>query len=232
MNGIRSLARVLRILDDSGNKKIDRDELKYGMRDFGLDLSERDLDTIMDCFDRNKDGQIDFDELLRGLRGSLNRRRRELIMMAFDVLDKDGSGEVTIEDVRAAYSAKLHPEVRAGRKTEDEVLREFLSQWDTLEKDGIVQRDEFLDYYKDVSASIDDDDYFELMIRNAWRISGGTGASANTANRRVLVVHSDGAEEVVEIKKELGLDIKNFLAVKRALEAQGVTDIADIKVHG
>ena len=27
----------------------------------------------------------------------------------------------------------------------------------------------------EVSASIDDDDYFELMIRNAWHIPGGQG---------------------------------------------------------
>jgi len=26
-----------------------------------------------------------------------------------------------------------------------------------------------------LSASIDDDDYFELMVRNSWHISGGTG---------------------------------------------------------
>ena len=64
---------------------------------------------------------------------------------------------------------------------------------------------EFEDYYKDISASIDDDDYFELMIRNAWRIAGGEGAAANTANKRVLVTGADGKQYVETIKKELGM---------------------------
>ena len=60
--------------------------------------------------------------------------------MAFDVLDKDGSGVVTIEDVAAAYDTSKHPEVMEGAKTSEEVLKEFMSQWDTLEKDGIVTK--------------------------------------------------------------------------------------------
>jgi len=27
---------------------------------------------------------------------------------------------------------------------------------------------EFIEYYNNISASIDDDKYFELMMRNAW----------------------------------------------------------------
>lgn len=49
--------------------------------------------------------------------------------------------------------------------------------WDTLKKDSRVSLQEFEDYYKDVSASIDDDDYFELVIRNAWQLPGGQGWS-------------------------------------------------------
>ncbi len=45
-----------------------------------------------------------------------------------------------------------------------------------------------------LGASVDDDDYFELMIRNAWHISGGEGWCANTTCKRVLVVHSDGSQ--------------------------------------
>ena len=45
-----------------------------------------------------------------------------------------------------------------------------------------------------MSASIDLDDYFELMIRNAWHIPGGEGWCANTANKRVLVIDPETGE--------------------------------------
>lgn len=39
--------------------------------------------------------------------------------------------------------------------------------------DGKITKDEFIDYYTFISASIDNDQYFELMINNAWRINDG-----------------------------------------------------------
>ena len=70
LNGIRSLARVLRVMDDNGNGKIDREELRSGLLDFGLDMTNKQLDKLFDTFDLNKDGQINMDEFLRGLRVS------------------------------------------------------------------------------------------------------------------------------------------------------------------
>ena len=46
-------------------------------------------------------------------------------------MDKNGDGVVDISDIKGVYSAKLHPEVKAGKKTEDEILGEFL---DTFEQ--------------------------------------------------------------------------------------------------
>ena len=65
--------------------------------------------------------------------------------------------------------------------------------------DGKVTFDEFVNYYHNISSSIDDDDYFELMMRNAWHISGGEGWCANSSNRRVLVTHADGHQSVQEV---------------------------------
>jgi hypothetical protein len=84
-------------------------------------------------------------------------------------------------------------------------LREFLDTFDGAEKDGKVTVQEFCKYYANLSSSIDEDDYFELMMRNAWHISGGEGWCANTSCRRVLVTHTDGTQTVEEIKVTFSL---------------------------
>lgn len=166
-NGLRGLRRMFKAMDRNGNGSLSPIEFKYAMRDYGLTLSEIEVTQIVKHFDSNKDGQLSFDEFLRAIRGELNARRLDMVHQAYRVLDKDGSGQVTIDDIRMAYDVSFHPDFQSGKKTADEVLRDFMSVWETHKRDGIVTIEEFEDYYKDLSASIDGDDYFELMIRNA-----------------------------------------------------------------
>lgn len=84
--------------------------------------------------------------------------------------------------------------------SKNEILTEFMSQWDTQKADNCVTLAEFEDYYTDVSACIDEDDYFELMIRNAWHLEGGEGWCENTTIKRELVTAADGTQSV-EIAK-------------------------------
>jgi hypothetical protein len=39
--------------------------------------------------------------------------------------------------------------------------------------DGIVDGEEWEEYYSNISASIDNDQYFELMMNNAWKLNEG-----------------------------------------------------------
>jgi hypothetical protein len=48
---------------------------------------------------------------------------------------------------------------------------EFMALWDTQQKDGIVTIEEFLDYYRDISCSVDDDAEFEMIIDAAWKLN-------------------------------------------------------------
>jgi len=69
------------------------------------------------------------------------------------------------------------------------------------------------------------------MMRNAWRIAGGTGAAANTANRRVLVTNKDGTQSVQTINHELGMNARDMKDVRGRLALQGV-DAADVALYG
>jgi len=85
---------------------------------------------VFNLFDVDGNGVIDFDELIRGVRGPMNAKRLNVTRRAFQKFDKDGSGEINIDDLRGVYNASHHPDVRAGKKTEDEVLGEFLETFE------------------------------------------------------------------------------------------------------
>lgn len=40
-------------------------------------------------------------------------------MKAFDIMDKDHNGHLDIADIKGVYNGKKHPDVLAGKKTED-----------------------------------------------------------------------------------------------------------------
>jgi hypothetical protein len=108
----------------------------------------------------------------------MNPGRKAFVKKAFDKIDKNKNGIVEIDDIKGVYNAKFHPDVKLGKKTEEEVLSEFL---DTFElhysllhpntKDHKISFDEFIEYYNNVSMSIEDDRYFELMMTNAWNLN-------------------------------------------------------------
>ena len=93
-----------------------------------------------------------------------------MIKKAYQKLDENSDGTVKLDDVAKLYDVSKHPDVIQGRKKPNEVYSEFMKLWDTQVADGVVTFDEFLDYFRDVSASIDRDDYFALMMQNSWKI--------------------------------------------------------------
>lgn len=66
---------------------------------------------------------------------------------------------------------------------------------------------DFMDYFRDLSTAIENDDYFQAVTLNAWVLpaqdapgAGGDddenrNANNNTASCRALVTHPDGVQE-------------------------------------
>lgn len=51
-------------------------------------------------------------EFVTRVRGGMPEKRIVLVEMAFKILDKDGSGVVTIADIAGTYNVDMHPKAR------------------------------------------------------------------------------------------------------------------------
>lgn len=103
--------------------------------------------------------------------------RRSLVERAFAKLDRDSNGVLEVSDIVGVYNARKHPAVMEGRKTEEQVLGEFLETFEAHHnlmsgntRDYRVTLEEFIEYYTNVSASIDDEMYFSSMMNAAWNL--------------------------------------------------------------
>lgn len=78
-HGIRGLGIVFRRMDNSRDKKLDRYEFMWGLKENGHNMSPSEFERIFKYFDRNNDGKVNYDEFLRGIRGEMNDRRISLV---------------------------------------------------------------------------------------------------------------------------------------------------------
>ena len=66
----------------------------------------------------------------------------------------------------------------------------------------VVHFCDFIDYFRDLSAAIENDEYFQAVALNAWVLpadndrGGGCDGANNTDSCRALVTHPDGVQEV------------------------------------
>ena len=192
--GISGLSRKFRICDDDGDGKLSHSEFNKAINELGLaELTAQERRVLFDHFDRDGNGTLTYEEFLSNVRGPLSQPRIEVIDQAFDILDLDKDGSILPDEIAQRFDASQHPDVLQGKCTQQDVYRDFLDTFDVGGvKDHRVTRQEFRNYYHNVSCSIDSDAYFIQMIRNAWHMGAKSTTAATTA--AVVVVAAAAAE--------------------------------------
>lgn len=99
---IKQLGCAFRRMDVDFSKKICFEELREGVRMYGIDMSEEELHVLFNTFDKDRDKLIDFHEFLMALRPPMCNARVRVVNEAFDKLDADGDGVLKVDDLKGA----------------------------------------------------------------------------------------------------------------------------------
>uniref|UniRef100_A0A8C5T9T5 Calcyphosine like n=1 Tax=Malurus cyaneus samueli TaxID=2593467 RepID=A0A8C5T9T5_9PASS len=131
------------------------------------------LGRVFRIIDSNRSRTLDFKEFQRGLRNYAVMINKEEAQELFRIFDKDGSGTIDFDE----FLVTLRPPMSNARK---EIIMQAFQKLDKT-GDGVitiedlrgvynVTTEEFMNYYAGVSASIDTDIYFIVMMKNAWKL--------------------------------------------------------------
>ena len=154
----------------NGLNKIEKDDFLMCLRDIGLFLPKAANEKLVQYYDKDIDGYVYFNEFLVALRGEPNAERQEVIDKAFHKFEKDDSGMIDIRDLKGVFNANKHPKVVSGEITQEQAFDEFSRNFNDHTGAGKIQQCEWNDYYAAVSASVEDDEHFIMLVKSTWQI--------------------------------------------------------------
>ena len=90
--------------------------------------------------------------------------------------------DISLAAIKRKFDPYSDERLRSGRMREEAIVAEFEAQIESGERDGRVALEEFIAYYTDVSAAVEEDQAFAHIMREAWAFNGGKGWEKATAN--------------------------------------------------
>jgi len=177
-----SLRRALMLFDVNITKVINFKDFKNLLqKTFRFDFEDIEIQNIFNYFDKDRKGEINYDEFIKVLVGNVNENRKKILKQVFDKINENNDEYITIGQMRNSYNAKESPLVRQNKKNEDEMMAEFMDlieyhfnllnerDDESLDINQIkIDFDDFIEFYKYISMTIDDDKYFEVMLMGEW----------------------------------------------------------------
>jgi Ca2+-binding EF-hand superfamily protein len=189
--GLLGLANLFKQYDTDGSGALSWEEFCAAIQKCGLAPSPQDIRSIFLDLDRDGNNEISYDEFILAMRGEFSNNRKVLIKRVFESIDIDGDGIISMTDIGKAFNPKNHPDVKAGRMTVNQLLRDFLDSFSTIAENGYVNLPQFLDYYAN-SAAFDDDIKFAETMKGLWNLQN-TSTTAVPTSLKSLAAASNGS---------------------------------------
>ena len=125
-------------IDKSGDGKISKAELLKGLSErYKSDTLEADVEEIYKNLDMDNNGYIGYEEFVRAAVSKEYFVRDNVLRFAFRYFDKDGSGEITFDEIEALFTQSISDKTKV-----HETLLNIIKEVDS-NNDGKINFNEF-----------------------------------------------------------------------------------------
>jgi len=106
---LHHLYRRFQKYDTEGDGMLSYLEMRQALEDVGINSPE-DMELIIESLDSNRNGTIEYSEFLAGCLDLASDEMRQHLRSVFDVFDLDGSGAISLEELRQVLTQGANPE--------------------------------------------------------------------------------------------------------------------------
>lgn len=155
-----------------GDGTIDREDLRDALLKWGCPFDHRFLEKIIDLKDQRQVGMVDWRDFVSMLRGELPLARRNIILDVFTSLSLPHETRVPLDVLSKAFNGSEHPLVALGGAAPQQAFEHFVRctslAGSSKKVATAVTVEAFVDYFADLSPAVDDDGYFEMIVRGCF----------------------------------------------------------------
>ena len=135
---IINACKLFNQIDKSGDGKITKEELYKGLEErYKSDTLAQDVDEIYKNLDMDNNGFIGYEEFVRAAVSKENFVKDNVLRFAFRYFDKDGSGEITFNEIEELFSESI-----SDKNKVHETLVNIIKEVD-INNDGKITFEEF-----------------------------------------------------------------------------------------
>ena len=180
MKSIFIIQRMLYIYDKNQSGEIPLEKLCDIFEIYNINIAREEIFEFFEFLDKEHKGLIKYNDLIMILINNVNENRIILIQNLFDKLRK-GKEYILLNDIKKYFNPDKYPDVLEQKKTSDEIAFDFIDSLEIFKEyninlknesiiNGIMTYNDFENYFKEISLSINDDKIFDYIINFCWEV--------------------------------------------------------------
>ena len=178
-NGVTffNFVKKLKLYENNGIIKVG--DLIQIFEEMQLDFNENEIVDFFNALDLNKMNYIFTNDIIDSIKVEISEERRKNILNKFYLIDINGTGRINVSYLKYIFknNCRYHPDISQGIKSEETISNQFCQSLDIfLSINNIINdtitKDQFINYFSVISASIPNDIYFNNIINSIFNLPG------------------------------------------------------------